>query len=864
MKNTMMKMNQKGRRMDISAALPSTAHGIAGETEMAEWQGPVACVNLRPGRESGRLVPVEDFEDLANVGSGSEPILCWQHTDRGECVLVRAGNSLIVVTGTAGNKEAVECHDVGVMPSAPLCAIAEGEGKRVTVMTAGSAYYLTADDETGLWRIDDARPEFPAATFTAASYSTLTADVGEKVLKGVYGSAIHRLDKNDCDALRDDLTGAMEEIECVARAAGRSTAPLLMRYRLRDETGQTLFLSPVVLTGTDKGYQWSGELSTATSTTGGSMKRDGFTVEAESFVPRLRLPVTVEEGASRLVKTLEVEAVGPLNGADSDGIVWNRLDVVNNRLRFHIPGMAATMATDTARLKGLILGALVRFEELSEKVASVSEPFSAANRGREIEIDVPGGGMSGGECQAKLHRALSKPPRTRGVHEKLLAGGGWTAASFTAETATCNGDTTLWGNLAAAAFEGWGAGHFATKGDAAKSWTGTASVERGTGRATCNSGGYDHAPNQLSPLIVWPGEDGGMMTLKVKTSAGTAIERFDLTPIAGSGLSVWLSPTLQPTALDYSADNMFSVSASTVERMKMPGTIAGAAASRSLEPQGVMTAPGSSIAGMTPATALSSAWDFSRDRFYIMGDGGINLCVTNARHEPVAVQLIDRRKVESYLHIAPGTADRGVAVIAEGRAVNVKGSKATDFPGLTPDECCGIGWNGGDLWIMLTDGKAQVRPAEAPDRFYLRDTPPVGAALSCGDGVLRMTDKAGVLRDSRHTAHSDKDVEWSYRVELPGYVPTPTRGAIGSVLRITAIGLAMVASAVKARLTATTDGGSASITLVRLLLSAMISGTMKESLFLPVRAGRRHWFTIGLKGSVSADMRLSGVSLHMG
>ena len=40
--------------MDIAAALPSTAHGIAGETEMAEWQGPVACVNLRPGRESGR------------------------------------------------------------------------------------------------------------------------------------------------------------------------------------------------------------------------------------------------------------------------------------------------------------------------------------------------------------------------------------------------------------------------------------------------------------------------------------------------------------------------------------------------------------------------------------------------------------------------------------------------------------------------------------------------------------------------------------------------------------------------------------------------------------------------------------------
>ncbi len=863
MKNTMMKMNQKGRRMDIAAALPSTAHGIAGKTEMAEWQGPVACVNLRPGRESGRLVPVEDLEALVNVGAGSEPMLCWQHPERGECVLLRAGNSLKVVTGTGMGIDAAECHDVAVMPSAPLCAIAEGDGKRVAVMTAERAYYLTADDGSGVWCTDEARPAFPAATFTAASYSTLTADVGEKALKGAYASTSRRLDKTDRAALRDDLTGAMEEIECVARAAGRCTAPLLLRYRLKDETGQTLFLSPVVLTGTDKGYQWSGELSTATSTTGGSMKRAGFTVEAESFVPRLRLPGTVEESMARMVKMLEVEAVGPLDGTDAEGIVWNRLDAVNNRLRFHLPGMGATMATDTARLRGIVLGALVRFEELSERVASVSDPFSATNRGREIDIDVPGGGMSGKECRAKLRKALAKPPKTRGVHEQRLAGGGWRAAAFTAETATSNGDTTLWGNVTALPFEGWGAGHFATDSATAKSWTGTVSVERADGRSTCNTADYDHAPTHLSPLIVWPGESGGRLTVKVKTSAGTATESFDLTPIAGSGLSVWLSPTMQPTALDYSADNIFSVAASTVTGMKMPGTIVGTAASRCLEPEGMSTAPGSNIAGMTPATALSSAWDFSRDRFYIMGDGGINLCVTNARHEPVAVQLIDRRKVEEGRHIAAGTADRGVAVIAGGCAVNVKGSRATDFPGAIPENACGIGWDGGDLWILLTDGRAQVRPAEAPDRFYMRDTPPAGATLSSGDGRLRMTGIDGMLRDSRYKAQSDKEVEWSCRVELPDYVPTPTRGAIGSVLRITAIGLAMVASAVRARLTATTDGGSASIALVRLLLSAMISGTMKESLFLPVRAGRRHWFTIGLKGSVSADMRLSGVSLHM-
>ncbi len=69
--------------MDIAAALPSTAHGIAAEGTNAEWQGAVTCVNLRPGRESGRLVPVDDLEALVDVGAGSEPMLCWKHHGRG-------------------------------------------------------------------------------------------------------------------------------------------------------------------------------------------------------------------------------------------------------------------------------------------------------------------------------------------------------------------------------------------------------------------------------------------------------------------------------------------------------------------------------------------------------------------------------------------------------------------------------------------------------------------------------------------------------------------------------------------------------------------------------------------------------------
>ena len=59
----------QSRRVDIEASLPRTDRGIMDATATAEWQGPVTCVNLKPGRQPGRLVPVEDFEALANVGA---------------------------------------------------------------------------------------------------------------------------------------------------------------------------------------------------------------------------------------------------------------------------------------------------------------------------------------------------------------------------------------------------------------------------------------------------------------------------------------------------------------------------------------------------------------------------------------------------------------------------------------------------------------------------------------------------------------------------------------------------------------------------------------------------------------------------
>ena len=77
--------------------------------------------------------------------------------------------------------------------------------------------------------------------------------------------------------------------------------------------------------------------------------------------------------------------------------------------------------------------------------------------------------------------------------------------------------------------------------------------------------------------------------------------------------------------LSYSNDNEFTVQASTASLKRMTGSIISTNAACCLEPAGMMSSPGNRITGITTATALSSAWDFSRDRFYVFGEGGINL-----------------------------------------------------------------------------------------------------------------------------------------------------------------------------------------------------------------------------------------------
>ncbi|MCM1033855.1 MAG: hypothetical protein NC405_08920 [Odoribacter sp.] len=855
MKNTQIKINS--RRMDIAATLPSTDIPDNGHAN-DYGQGPIACRNLRPSAD-GRLVPVEDATMVAETGTGSEPMLTWHHQEQGRCMLLRNGNGLTVVTHI-DDADAAETQQMAPLPDTPQCAIESGDGESVIIMTGSAVYRLRTVHDSGLWKIEEAVPEFPAAHAEAVNQSTITADVAEKKMSGTYTSTSRRLMRNDMESLRSDLITAWEEIDTIARSAGRCIAPMLVRYRVKDSSGSTVFMSPVTMIGTEEGYGMENELSTEMD---GNSTRKGFTVECNSYQAVLQLPGEASEAASRLGRKIEVEAVGPLHGVDAECTVWNHVDVSANRLRFFMPGMATTMVEDTGRLRDMVLRAAARFDQMCETVASIDNPFAPENLGKKITLSVAGGLERASQSRKRIATASGKPLRQRDPHELKLAGGGWTVAGFTAQAVANNGDTILWGGLRALPHEKWSAAHFATGSDLSKSWTATASTTRKSGTATCNSSGYTIAPTRLSPLMMWPGEDGGTLIVKVKTADGTAIEKIDLTPIAGSGLSGWLTADLRPIILHPDSSNAFTVEASTVEAEAIPGSLAGSASKTPLQVSGMINSPFGEIAGITTATALSSAWDYSRDRFYVLGDRGINMCVTNAAHKPIAVQLIDGREVKSRQDIAIGTADRGVAVIAGGQAVNIKGSKATDFPGMTPVTAKGIGWDGGDLWIMLENGMAQVRPSEAIDHYYTRDTPEIASMMSCGDGRLWIVDKSGRLLDSRHKKSSEKEVEWSYRIEMGGYRPTATRGTVGSVLRITAIGLAMVASAVKARFTATTDSGSTGVELMRLLLSVIISGTMKESLFLPVATGRRHWFTIGLKGTVSPDMKLRGISVHM-
>lgn len=828
----------------------------------------LSCRNLHRARgRKGVLVPVDDFGRVA-TGNG-RLLLTFQWEGVGEAVLTARGGELQVTVIEAGDARG-ETVSVGRLPMGPTAAVAE-TSREITLMTDAGAYRLTQPLGGGLagdWELGKIATDYPALRFGVTATTEMSATVAERVLKGSYGSTTTRLSREDEEALKEDAMTAYCEIDRQSRGLGYAMQPMLMRYRLKDSEGRTLHESGIMLVGTESGFQLTGRQK-VTLTAG---KRAAGTLKATCFLAGIGLGgEEADEATKRRVALLEIEGSGPIHLPDLTGETATR--VTGTEVEYCLPGMAMGAGLTEARgRRGEITeGLAARGGKALRRVATIAYPYMKLSGGAMMTI----GGAASGEGTTKQlierqNRILAETPKEPDADE-TMRGRCSLPHTFTASAGARAGNTTLWGNPTAKPYEGYSLAAMAAKMSGSRV---PATVEVELTGVNGESAGIV-ARNEmiaagdeltLSPRLSYPDRRATKMRIRVANGTGSGVRsaEVELKPVAGRNEAGYLDPNQKPIALENDPTRTYKAGITTATGVKLTGTVVATESGRIEEAKSARdcgTGEVTAIMGSTPST---SSWDFGRDRFYVMAQGGIMSVACSGNGEKMTMQDLDRRGVKAREHVTlTSRSDAGVAAIAGGELVTISGVRVKTL-GRVPADATALGWDGtdGDFWITRSTGLTQLRPLDEPGSCYERDTPQIDSLLSDGNRILIITPGHDLL-DSKVRSIEVKDVEWTVRVGLGDTAHYPrVRGTAGALRRVTAIGLAMVASVIQARFTASSDNGAGG-QWMRLLAGAMLSGALRAPFFLPVEASRRRCLTLTIRGHVAGDAEIRGVKVFM-
>lgn len=846
-------------KIDVKATLPAVNVPLSVNNETPTADGVVMCRNMRPADGTlDRLVPVDDMAAVASGLKEGRVLGVLDHSAFGTAAVVADGQAVKVITGI-GDPSAENKTFLLPLKSAPLCFLHDRDGSGI-VMT-----------ESGPWRLEWQRDAFelhdltetpPETSVAIGAEIPVTVGVPGATLKDDYTRSTSELSQTDSRALARALVKAYAVLVDKTSHAGYRVEPFLVRCRYQDAYGCDVYVSPAKLMLPPSGPALLDE-QRCDVTEG---RREAFSIAAQAFKTVVSTPDADEAWAQR-VATLVVEATPCLPLVNVSALsVDNRLAIENGSLRFFMPGASADMAPDTVCVVRRLEMMLSRFETLATEVMRIDDPFGAgASQQKTLEVKTDSTEVH--SRTVAVLKTLSKLEKQRSTKrqqriDRLVARISL-PHRFVASAGALNGSSALWTGITEIPSRGWSIDEWSLTTDNATAWQACVIVEMTdkSRRAVWSGQGAAGAPLTITPMLYYPSEEAVAFEIRVATAAGVAVWRSGLQALPGSGIAVARGFGLTPVALNYRPDEDFAVAPHTLLPVHHRAMAVSVGADDLLSAAGAVEVAWADIKAATAATATTSAWDYSRNRFYLFGSGGIAMAVVNDSSAIVSVQSLSAKGVADARHIATDASASGVTALAGGSLVRIKGSTVTDLGGWLPAEVSALAFDGSDLWITGENSEAYVRPGAAEGFHYLRDTPVLTDVYSAPGRPMLIVNSHGELLDGSRRYVADKDVEWSCRLSFPDVVRPHLRGSMGTFLRLTSIGLRLVCSALKARFVATTDSGSASLALVRVLLSVLLEGSLKSALRLPVRIGGRSHITLTLKGTVAPDARLHGVML---
>lgn len=741
------------------------------------------------------------------------------------CVFWLSGGTLGVSVGRSASLSG-EVTAVGVLTGEPLAFARAGAGVVRVAMRHSSPVYLTYDS-AGRFTLRGPMPVPAPMAFSAEGSTLLSEQVGVVALtgQGLQGGALSGADLRIVSKAFADTYVRLRER---AAEAGLYIHPVLARYRLEDEHGDTLFQSPPVLVSGAQGFQCTQPVVQAFSGVG---SLSGGALQARGYVVRLEAPAqTLPEPWSGMVRRAVVEVSDEIDPVEAGGLCTASViaDGASMALSVTLPGGGVRSAQIRS---ALVESALRRNLGRMRVVSVIDRPFSQWSGAHKV----------------------APAPEVAGVEPSAVSCGlsPWRDAVSYGVTGSCAG-LFCGGAPRCEGFAGYSPSQFVLTRGAAGSWQAVASVtlRRGSGAvetAVATAYGSGAVPVGFSPVLSYPDPDATALRLSVRDAGGAVRTRvFPLVSWPEGGISYYVAPggvTLQQ--LDAS-EGILEVPAPTVTGRVEQGVVVVAP---ELRPGSVLCRADvgcGSIVAVTDAPRAAGSWDFSRRRLLACGDGGTALLTLDGK---MALHSMSRLDLRGVTALSPATGAKGeVRIALAGGSLVETGASGVRTLLRRAGGATGVAYDSVHDEYLLAGGGTLPRRLDSRGEIaeVLADGIGSDAALITWEGRALMA-SGGLLCDCGlpdGDAAGDADVRCAF-TERYESDRQPVMGA--ELLELT---LPLIAGRASGAITVSADNGSGSGAP---LVTLSVSGALRSPLRVRVPAPRRGWFEIAFRGYLSAD-----------
>lgn len=736
--------------------------------------------------------------------------------------------------------------EIGSVAAVPYCAVATGGGW--TLMTASGPVSVELDSEDE-WVVKmQAALNQPVILLRAVAAGSLEVNVGPLLLADTDTS---RDSASLSDSGHSKLTAAFSEayrsLATRAAHAGCWFQPLLGRVELFDAAGARLFTSEPQLIAPAGGWQCVDSVNVTAELDGSSLQIPSFTVSANAF----KIEAIVISAGDYLQKGagMSVSLSPQIHPVDFSARIEYRIvraSTKNPQLTVHFPGTTVAMGSRATERAALVKGLIARadaacapaFTGLAPSDSSLLSDTWHADAAAEI---------------ATLVRLLATKPAVTASGSKSLMAEISSPNAFIARCVASSGNAVAWGDITPIRARPAIPWLPLTDNAEPPEWAGTLRATFADGSFTLSSVGYPMPfPSALPPLLSVAGAEVVQLDLWAENieSGEVSHASAQLRPDGSLSRSIYLNPSIEPVPLANigPVDYPKAQPGQLWHGRRKCGAIVAADIESPVTPLGALSATAAPVVALHPAVKSQSSWDITRCHLYAFSPAGIFTVSLSADRSRIATTLIDPRGVNDGT-LTAYTPAGVMALTNAGRLVAVSASKVSTLPFNVPSSCA-IAWHpaAGSLW-MLTE-EATVRALDM-SRGSLHDITFISRPLhikSIGSSLI-ITADAGLL-DADTVAPASRIISWQTRMFV-------VEGASPRFLSV-----AMAASSFEGTIKLRVDDGAGtnnSVKWLTLTLSGQINAPVLARL-APIRPA--HYLTIAIDGHVSADFRLTSVTLR--